>query len=334
MWGNAPQEFTDVIVDVDASQISAPQNDNNGYGITCRQQSDGDGYLLRISGDGFHAIHRILEGEFTPLVEWASSDVINQGDAQNQIRAICNGSQLILIVNGQELARATDATFRSGEIGLTATSFEADPTEIHFDNVQVTAPGEPVPTGEVLLQDDFDDPNSGWDDWETDAGSVAGYYDGHYRVMTDVTVWMWGRSSRHFTDVVIDVDATQVTAPANDNNGYGVICRVQSNDWGDGYGLVIAGDGNYSIQKITEGDWEPIIDWTYTDVINQGNATNAIRAICEGSRLVLMVNGQIVAQAEDDSYPSGDVSLVATTFEENELTEIHFDDLVVTRPTQ
>jgi hypothetical protein len=143
---------------------------------------------------------------------------------------------------------------------------------------------------------------------------------------------MWGRSNHHFTDVVIDVNATQVSGPSNDNNGYGVICRVQSNDWGDGYALVIAGDGNYSIQKITEGDWDPIIDWTRSDVINQGNATNTIRAICDGSRLVLIVNGEVVAETEDDTYRSGDVSLVGTTFEENELTEIHFDDLVITRP--
>jgi serine/threonine-protein kinase len=334
VWGNIEQEFSDVIVDVDTTQISAPANDNNGYGVTCRQQSNGDGYLLRISGDGFYAIHRILNGEFTPLVEWASSDVIRQGNASNHIRAICNGSQLTLIVNGQELAQTTDSTFQSGEIGLTATSFEAEPTEIHFDNAQVARPGAPAPTGEVLFQDDFSDPNSGWDDWETDNGSVAGYKDGHYYVQTNTTVWMWGRSNHHFTDVVIDVDARQVAAPSNNNNGYGVICRVQSNDWGDGYGLVIAGDGNYSIQKIIEGDWEPIIDWTYSDVINQGNASNDIRAVCDGSRLVLIVNGEIVAQAEDDEFPSGDVSLVGTTFEEGELTEIHFDDLVVTRPTR
>ena len=334
VWGNIGQAFANVIIDIDTTQISAPENDNNGYGVVCRQQADGDGYLLRISGDGFYAIHRILEGEFTALVEWASSSVIRPGHAQNHIRAVCNGSRLVLIVNGEELAQATDATFQSGEIGLTATSYEAEPTEIHFDDLRVTMPGAPVQTGEVLFQDDFSDPNSGWDDWETDAGSVAGYQNGHYTVQTSATVWMWGRSNHHFTDVVVEVDATQTAAPSNNNNGYGVICRVQSNEWGDGYGLVIAGDGNYSIQKISEGDWEPIIDWSFSDVINQGNATNTIRAVCDGSQLVLIVNDQVVAQAEDDEFASGDVSLVGTTFEEGELTEIHFDDLIVTRPSR
>jgi hypothetical protein len=334
VWGSARQDFADIVVDVDTIQISAPANDNNAYGVICRQQPNGDGYTLRISGDGFYSIHRILEGEFEALVEWSTSDVIRQGNDTNHVRAICNGPRLALIVNGEELAQATDATFRSGDLALTATTFESEPTEIHFDDLMVSAPGDVQPSPEVLFRDDFEDAASGWDVWESDAGAEAGYGPGRYRILATGGRWMWGASNHHFTNVVIEVETTQVSAPANDNNGYGVICRVQPNEWGDGYALVISGDQHYSIQKIVQGEWEPLIDWTRSNVIHPGDATNAVRAVCDGDRLVLVVNGQVLGQTEDSTYSSGDVSLVATSFEAEEPTEIHFDDLVITRPSR
>ncbi len=74
------------------------------------------------------------------MVEWAESDVIRQGTAANHIRAICDGSTLELFVNGQRLATAEDSTFVSGDIALTATTYEEDSTEVHFDDLVVNAP--------------------------------------------------------------------------------------------------------------------------------------------------------------------------------------------------
>jgi hypothetical protein len=71
--------------------------------------------------------------------------------------------------------------------------------------------------------------------------------------------------------------------------------------------------------------------WTESDVVRQGNATNHIRAICDGSSLVLLVNGQRLATAEDSTFASGDIALTATSYED-ELTEVRFDNLVVQQP--
>jgi hypothetical protein len=115
-------------------------NDNNGYGVCCREQGDGDGYYLFISGDGMYSIFRGVEGSTESLVEWASSSAIRQGDATNHIRAICDGSRLTLVVNGEELASTTDSLYSEGDVGLAAASFESDPTEIHFDSFVVREP--------------------------------------------------------------------------------------------------------------------------------------------------------------------------------------------------
>ena len=190
-------------------------------------------------------------------------------------------------------------------------------------------PPPPPPPPNVLLEDDFSDPDSGWEEGDYEGGSV-GYKDGVYFVRSESSGdVMWGVASQHFTDIVIDVDATQVLAPSNDDNSYGVKCREQPD--GDGYGLVISGDGYYSIQIVVDGDWDPLVDWTTSDVIRQGNATNHIRAVCDGSTLTLFVNGQRLALIEDSTFTSGDIALTATTFEV-ESTEVHFDNLVVRKP--
>ncbi len=141
MWGVANRSFDDLIIEVDATQVSAGSDNNNDYGVVCREQGDGDGYYMLISGDGYYAILVKAGGrDFETLVDWMESDAIRQGNATNHIQAVCDGSSLALFVNGQRLATAEDSTFTEGDIALTATSYEDEPTEIHFDNLMVLKP--------------------------------------------------------------------------------------------------------------------------------------------------------------------------------------------------
>jgi hypothetical protein len=141
MWGLANQSFSDVVIEVDAMQVSAPSNDNNAYGVMCRVQTNGkDGYMLRISGDGYSSIHKVVDGNLEVLVDWAESEAIRQGNAMNRLRAVCDGSAVALFANGELVAEARDTTFTDGDIALTATTFEDEATEVHFDNLVVTRP--------------------------------------------------------------------------------------------------------------------------------------------------------------------------------------------------
>ncbi len=140
MWGVANRTFDDVDIEVDATQVSAGPTNNNAYGVICREQGNGDGYHLRISGDGYFSIFLVTDGEIIKLVDWSQSSAIRQGNAANHIRAICDGSRLTLYVNDTLVAEAEDETFMQGDIALTATTYEDEGTEVHFDNLVVRRP--------------------------------------------------------------------------------------------------------------------------------------------------------------------------------------------------
>lgn len=181
----------------------------------------------------------------------------------------------------------------------------------------------------ILLQDNFSDPNSGWEVSQFDAGTV-GYRDGVYFVTsTESTKAMWGLAGRNFSDTSIEIAATQISGPANNNNDYGVMCRL--NEDGNGYSFNISGDGFYSIQRMDNNAFTNLVEWTESDKINIGNATNTLKVICQGSTLTFFVNGAQLAQTTDATYTTGDIALSATTYEAD-ATEVHFDNLLVTQP--
>jgi serine/threonine protein kinase len=325
IYGAGPQSFSDLAVDVYATQISSGPSDRNAYGVMCRVQSDGNGYLLRVRGTGQYAIQRVVGDSFEFLVDWTESDVINTGNDTNHIHAVCDGTRLALIVNGELLAETEDDTFTTGGLALTVTTFESEPTEVHFDDLLVLDPDL------ILARDNFSDPGSGWEVSEEEGGSM-GYKEGIYFVRAeDKSFYYWGRAYVSLADVAIEVDATQTLGPASGNTFYGVGCRLNSS--GTGYLFLIGADGYFAIYEkgATDDEGEFLVDWTESGVINQGNATNHIRAVCDGTYLALVVNGELLAEVEDATLDSGDLGLFASTGEDDPV-EVHFDDLLVYIP--
>lgn len=188
-----------------------------------------------------------------------------------------------------------------------------------------------APSSNILFQDDFSSANTGWEVGDYDTGAV-GYGDGYYFVTSENSGdIMWGLAGKNLNDLVIEIDATQVQGPGNDNNAYGVGCRFTSSDQPDGYLFRISGDGYYAIHMITGGEATDLVDWTESSIIRKGDATNNIRVTCNGTSLTLEVNGELLASATDSTYTSGDIVLAATTYED-EMTEIHFDSIVASEP--
>ena len=188
-----------------------------------------------------------------------------------------------------------------------------------------------VPTAsDILFQDDFSSTSSGWSDLYRDDSGMTDYDQGGFRIQVlEPNFDYWANPNLSFTDTIIEVDARKIGGP--DDNDYGVICRYAGVE--NFYFFIVTTDGYYGIGKYNGGSQSLIgTENLYeTDKVLGGDAVNRIKAECIGSTLRLYVNGNLLQEVTDTDHTSGDVGLIAGTFDDAG-TDILFDNFVVRKP--
>jgi hypothetical protein len=223
-------------------------------------------------------------------------------------------------------------TIPTGTVLATSTpGFPSSTTSL--PTIVTSPPSIPSATlqAEILFEDDFSSPFSDWSTGD-DGDAKLAIEDGAFHIQVNITQNLyWTTPGVNFSDIRIEVDAEKLAGP--DSAEYGVICRYdETNGLYNFYYLVIAGDTYAAIIKVVNGEQLEIStrDLTF-DAIHSGNASNHITAECVGSRLSLSANGTELFSITDDSHTSGDVGLIATTYEEGGI-DVRFDNFVVTVP--
>ncbi|MCX6025899.1 MAG: serine protease [Chloroflexi bacterium] len=327
-WAAAPADMPpDVIVSVNVRVLTS--TGDSDFGLLCRYQDSRNFYALEISEDRYFSIWKSTDDETVMILDWTqSTDVPSGSDAT--LSAACIGDRLTLMADGVVLGEATDADLTEGSTGLIAGTWEEGGLRVAFDNFQVRVPGGPgSASGKVLFADDFSDPFSGWPR-RSDETVITDYAQGGYRIwVNDSQLDVWGQPGLDVVDAIMEVEATTLGGPQD--NDFGVLCRYQDNQ--NYYLFEISSDGYAIIAMYRAGEWVGLSSDQYqpSDAIAQGEATNRIRAECIGPTLRLYVNDELVAEAEDSTLPSGDVGLIAGTFDEAG-TDILFDNFKVSRP--
>ncbi len=197
---------------------------------------------------------------------------------------------------------------------------------LSFILVSCGGPSAEYTLGEVTLSEDFSNPKA----WEYFVDESAGLNlqvtDGAYRIRLGDSGYLWGLNDQNQSDVVLEITANQLST--HENNAYGIMCRANTSNNGDGYYFLISGDGFYSISRGEGEDVNPIVDWTESSAVNKGADSNTLRAVCIGDYLALYVNDQFVADARDTAYSSGYAGLTAAAFEEGDI-DVTFDNLTI-----
>jgi hypothetical protein len=141
-YPDPPRDFADFALEVDARRVSGPLD--NEFGVQVRYQPDTDAfYLFAISSNGFYSVQKYEGGEWQRLVDWTESPAIQQGDAVNRLRLTCQGERMRFFANGEQLTQWRDASFRSGSVGLLASSADKGGVVVAFDNLRVRALSAP-----------------------------------------------------------------------------------------------------------------------------------------------------------------------------------------------
>lgn len=177
----------------------------------------------------------------------------------------------------------------------------------------------------VVLIETFDS-ETAWETYIDPMGIELGVDDHVYRAYSMNAGYVWALNAQSHSDVIIEVEATPMNV--HFENGFGVMCRADSTNNGDGYYFMINSNGYYSIGKGEGPAITPLIDWTRTDTVHQQLDLNRIRAVCDDNLLALYVNDVFVAQVNDDTYTAGYAGLAIAGSATGE-ADIAFDNLII-----
>jgi len=140
LFANPSLYFSDVIIEVSASKLEG--NEANNFGIICRYQDENNFYAGMISSDGYAGIFRIQNGKYQQLghKEMQPMPAILGGSGKNLIHLECIGESIALAVNGIPVDARQDKTFKEGDVGLIAGTFDQPGVRIAFDDFKVMRP--------------------------------------------------------------------------------------------------------------------------------------------------------------------------------------------------
>jgi hypothetical protein len=186
-----------------------------------------------------------------------------------------------------------------------------------------------VPSGGVLYQDFFSDPQSGWGELKSPAGT-AGYINGAYHIsVNQANVNLWTHPGKDFATVHEEVSIMPAAGPQA--NRMGLVCRLKDDK--NFYFFAISADGYYGIGKMKAGQTSLLTgsEMLPHNSILTGSQINRIRADCIGNLLILYVNNVLVTSAKDEDFASGDVGILAGSFDQPG-ADVYFDNFVVYKP--
>ena len=181
----------------------------------------------------------------------------------------------------------------------------------------------------ILLEDRFSDHSSGWGT-DSEREFDRGYQDGEYFFELYEPDWLvWASRGKRFSDVDIDVEVRQMSGAADGN--FGLLCRFSGPT--QFYYFSITGDGYYAILRV-DGDGTEVLTgagYLPSQAILTGGEPNVIRAVCEGDRLTMYINSEVVASVSDDGLTRGDVGMAVGAGPSGSI-RVHFDGIVVSKP--
>jgi hypothetical protein len=176
--------------------------------------------------------------------------------------------------------------------------------------------------GEVIYQDDFSDEGTGWPQ-----ENYTYYQNGRYYIkVNSENLYQWVTGGENLVDVIIQIDA-RVEQSSGDGD-FGVICRYQ--DENNMYMFEITQDAYYSIYKLDNNEWYPLIEYTYSDMlVNLEEAK--FNVVCVGDTLSFAVNGKLLGEVSDQSIKAGDYGFFAGTYD-SAGNIVSFDNLIISKP--
>lgn len=136
----APKQASGSDVRVSANVFLFTSVGKGTGGVVCRHQDNGNFYAFMVSGGHGYAILKVKGGSAEQLAT-GSFEGAMPNVADVSISASCKGDALVLSLDGEEVARATDADLDKGAAGLIVMGERTAGTSAVFDNFELSSLG-------------------------------------------------------------------------------------------------------------------------------------------------------------------------------------------------
>lgn len=137
----ADPEFSDFSLEVEAGLDHG--STAGTYGVLFRMQGPHQFYRYAVTADGMYIVERHNpDGSVARFTgDWRSTVAINQGaGSRNTLRVDADGPRITVYVNETLLEEINDTAYQSGNIALSAGTFDGAGTQVSFDNLFVYPP--------------------------------------------------------------------------------------------------------------------------------------------------------------------------------------------------
>lgn len=179
-----------------------------------------------------------------------------------------------------------------------------------------------------VLEEHFQSPDQTWGEQSGDAFSRGYANDGYFFQISRPNWFTWTASAKEFRDTRVVIGARLISG--SEDNHHGVICRMDGA--GAFYYLAISSDGYYGIfRRVNSGSLEAINEsggMVHSPAIRTGNTANILEAICEGDRLSLSANGELLETVIDGTLRKGRIGFGAGNGAVDNV-RVGFDDLAI-----
>ena len=137
------QDYQNVHLEV--TVINNDTDSTTAFGLMCDQQAGEDNsfYYFAMTPAGEYAIAKAAAGQtdvfLTNNDEWATSDLITKNAPSYRVGADCGNDNLILYVDGQQIASISDSAYTAGGVAVfTWSGEEAASANVSFDDFAMT----------------------------------------------------------------------------------------------------------------------------------------------------------------------------------------------------
>ena len=326
------QIYEDATIDLDVLTVSA------------KTAATGDfryGLAFRRSGDQYYAftvsprtkkwfVLKNSPSALTVLAEGTDGN-LHELDQDDTLRVDAQGSNFVFHINDEVVSQLSDPDYASGEIGFYVESFDSANTHIHFDNLVIRKLDMSEEAGSALLyEDDFTNPATNWPDRKFD-NYFIGYHEPEY-YHVEVTspnykTTVFEPQKRSFNDFTVELQVLTVskkTAPEGDFR-YGLAFRRSGDQY---YAFTISPRTKKWFVLKSAPSGVTVLSEGTDENIHELDQDDTLRVDAQGSNFLFHLNDQLVAQASDPDYASGEIGFYVESFDSPN-THIHFDHLVI-----